>query len=197
MRRTPQQERGQRRVQQILDAAAGLFSEVGYEAATTNMIAHRANTSIGSLYQFFPNKEAIVETLAQRLADDLAHTLIAPDQPIDCVQAIEGFVDKLERFSREHPGFLSLLHGTLCSGSTIPLAPLLHNSLQHYLQALLPADDLPEMQSIIINIAICSTAAVLCFMTTQEAKFHPLILAELKKALTSYLCPDIPPTLIC
>ncbi|MCL4247811.1 MAG: TetR/AcrR family transcriptional regulator [Anaerolineae bacterium] len=195
MRRTPQQERGQRRVQQILAAAAGLFSEVGYEAATTNMIAHRANTSIGSLYQFFPNKEAIVETLAQRLADDLARTLIAPAQPIDCVRAIEGFVDQLERFSREHPGFLPLLHSTLCSGSTIHLSPLLHKSLQHYLQALLSANDLPEMQS--INIAICSTAAVLCFMPTQEAKFHPLILAELKKALTRYLCPDVPPTLTC
>lgn len=66
MRRKPQQARGQRRVNTILDAASQVFSELGYEAATTNIIAIRANTSIGSLYQFFPNKEAILSAIATR-----------------------------------------------------------------------------------------------------------------------------------
>ena len=58
MRRTPKQKRGQQRVEQILDAAARLIVAEGYENVSTNAIAKEANTSIGSLYQFFPNKDA-------------------------------------------------------------------------------------------------------------------------------------------
>jgi AcrR family transcriptional regulator len=53
---------------QALDAAAEVFAEVGYEKATTNLIAARAGMSPGSLYQFFTNKEAIAEALAGRYA---------------------------------------------------------------------------------------------------------------------------------
>lgn len=66
MRHTPKQERGRQRVNQILDAASEIFSEIGYEAATTIMIAERAKTAVGSLYQFFPNKESILQALAAR-----------------------------------------------------------------------------------------------------------------------------------
>lgn len=66
LRRVPQQDRGQRRIDRILDAAAEVIAEGGVAAATTNAIAARARTSVGSLYQFFPNKEAIVHALAAR-----------------------------------------------------------------------------------------------------------------------------------
>ncbi len=66
LRRQPQQKRGQQRVEQILDAAAEVFDEVGFEAATTQMISNRAKTAIGSLYQFFPDKKAIFNALELR-----------------------------------------------------------------------------------------------------------------------------------
>jgi AcrR family transcriptional regulator len=53
-------------VEQIVEAATQVFSERGYAGATTNHIAERAGVSIGSLYQYFPNKEAILVTLAKR-----------------------------------------------------------------------------------------------------------------------------------
>ena len=56
----------QERVEQILDAAAIVFDEVGFEAATTHAIANRANTAVGSLYQFFPDKLAIFNALELR-----------------------------------------------------------------------------------------------------------------------------------
>src|SRR5438874_1475180 len=64
--RQPKQERGKRRVALILDAAAEVFADLGYEATTTIKIAERANISVGSLYQFFPNKDAIVRELVDR-----------------------------------------------------------------------------------------------------------------------------------
>ena len=64
-RRQPKQKRGKERVRKILLAAAEVFTEVGYSAATTQQIADRANTAIGSLYQFFPDKLAIFHTLEE------------------------------------------------------------------------------------------------------------------------------------
>ena len=66
LRRQPQQKRSQERVEKILDAAAIVFDEVGFEAATTHAIASRANTAVGSLYQFFPDKLAIFNALELR-----------------------------------------------------------------------------------------------------------------------------------
>src|ERR1700691_1280644 len=69
LRRLPRQSRGRRRVDGVLEAAAGEISEVGYEAATMSSIATRAGASIGSLYQFFPNKVAIVQALRRHYCD--------------------------------------------------------------------------------------------------------------------------------
>lgn len=66
LRRQPKQQRGKERVEKILDAAAAVFDEVGYEAATTHLIATKAGTAIGSLYQFFPDKAAIFKAMELR-----------------------------------------------------------------------------------------------------------------------------------
>ncbi|KJH70564.1 TetR/AcrR family transcriptional regulator [Aliterella atlantica] len=66
LRRQPKQQRGKERVEKILDAAAAVFDAVGYEAATTHLIAAKAETAIGSLYQFFPDKAAIFHAMELR-----------------------------------------------------------------------------------------------------------------------------------
>jgi AcrR family transcriptional regulator len=69
LRRQPKQQRGKDRIEKILDAAAIVFDEVGYEAATTHLIAAKAKTAIGSLYQFFPDKAAIFNAMELRHAE--------------------------------------------------------------------------------------------------------------------------------
>ena len=66
LRRQPKQERSKERVEKILDAAAAVFDEVGYDAATTHQIAAKAGTAIGSLYQFFADKAAIFHAMELR-----------------------------------------------------------------------------------------------------------------------------------
>ncbi len=70
-RRIPIQERGEQRVAGLLEAAAAIFSEVGYEAATMRDIAKRAGASIGSLYQFFPNKEVVARAIKTQYCQEL------------------------------------------------------------------------------------------------------------------------------
>jgi AcrR family transcriptional regulator len=65
-RKSPSQERSRLTVERILDAAARIFHEQGYAGATTNDIADEAGLSIGSLYQYFPNKDALLAALTKR-----------------------------------------------------------------------------------------------------------------------------------
>jgi AcrR family transcriptional regulator len=65
-RKSPRQERSRRTVERILDAAARIFHEQGYVGATTNDIADEAEVSVGSLYQYFPNKDALLVALTRR-----------------------------------------------------------------------------------------------------------------------------------
>jgi AcrR family transcriptional regulator len=65
-RKRPSQARSRATVEVILDAAAQVFEAHGYAAGTTNRIAERAGVSIGSVYEYFPNKDAIVVALAER-----------------------------------------------------------------------------------------------------------------------------------
>lgn len=65
-RRAPRQTRAQRTVDFILEAAAYILSEDGLEGFTTNRVAERAGVNIASLYQYFPNKNAILEALQVR-----------------------------------------------------------------------------------------------------------------------------------
>src|SRR5213592_2982294 len=66
LRRVPVQGRSVARVARMLDACAELVDEVGYESLTTTMLAERAGVAIGSVYQFFPDKRAIVQALTLR-----------------------------------------------------------------------------------------------------------------------------------
>lgn len=69
--KTPTQERGERRVADLLRAAEQIFASVGYEAATMSGIAQLAGSAIGSLYQFFPNKESIGSALLAEYMNEL------------------------------------------------------------------------------------------------------------------------------
>jgi AcrR family transcriptional regulator len=68
----PKRARGKERVAALLDAAAALIARKGYEATTMTEIAQRAGAAIGSLYQFFPSKEALAEALFNRYAERAA-----------------------------------------------------------------------------------------------------------------------------
>ncbi|MFI0355285.1 TetR/AcrR family transcriptional regulator [Actinomadura sp. 9N407] len=69
-RKSPTQQRAVKTRERILDAAARVFAEHGYAAGTTNRIAEAAGHSIGSLYQYFPNKDAILAELVTAHARD-------------------------------------------------------------------------------------------------------------------------------
>lgn len=74
-RRKPRQARSQATVEVILAAAARVFARSGYAATTTNHVAAKAGVSIGSLYEYFPSKDAILVALTERHVDEAEREL--------------------------------------------------------------------------------------------------------------------------
>lgn len=109
------QARGERRIAQLLEAAATVFTTTGYTAASTNAIAREAGVSPGTLYQFFPNKEAIAIELGGRLVHEMQETYgeaLAPVDPATPLEEVVGAaVDRFIAFNCEHPVFFALMHG--------------------------------------------------------------------------------------
>jgi len=70
-RKKPRQERSQQMVETLVEAAARVFVKEGYAKATTNRIASAAGVSVGSLYQYFPSKDAIAVELLRRYREGL------------------------------------------------------------------------------------------------------------------------------
>ena len=80
-RKTPIQSRAKVTSEAILEAAEIIVLKDGYEKATTNYIAERAGVSIGSLYQYFPNKDSILSALIELKVSRLARRAPAPQKP--------------------------------------------------------------------------------------------------------------------
>ncbi|TSC34347.1 TetR/AcrR family transcriptional regulator [Corallococcus sp. Z5C101001] len=70
-RKMPRQERSRAMVETILEATVRVLLARGYEGLTTIAVAERAGVSVGSLYQYFPNKESLVALLAERHVAEL------------------------------------------------------------------------------------------------------------------------------
>jgi AcrR family transcriptional regulator len=70
-RKQPRQQRSQATVEVILDATARVLCTIGYDRASTNRVALAAGVSVGSLYQYFPSKEALVAALVERHVEEM------------------------------------------------------------------------------------------------------------------------------
>jgi AcrR family transcriptional regulator len=140
--RAPVQKRGQLRVEAILDAAEAVIGEVGVEAATTNAIAERAGSSVGSLYHFFPNKSAILHALAERYADS-STSILRRERRIDepWVPLEELFPQMIAAFAamdEAHPGYMAICRATdNASGGKSIISLRMEEHMQQMVQELL------------------------------------------------------------
>lgn len=114
--RPPVQRRGQQRVDAILDAAEEVIGEVGVEAATVQAIAERSGASVGSLYHFFPNKDAIVEGLAERYNRTVRETMERSrraDEPwVPLRELFPRMIADFVALEQRHPGYMQVCRAT-------------------------------------------------------------------------------------
>lgn len=193
-RRVPVQDRSERRVAGLLARAAEVIAEVGYEAATMTEIAARSEASIGSVYQYFPNKEAITIALRRQYVADLEArwaVLVDKADGLGAGKLGEEIVDLFFGFASEKPAFFPLMSAP----SRIWNDPAARNRLREQFGALLlkknPAFTKAEaLQVGIVILQAVKGMNVLC--AEARPKERPPIVAEHKRLLSGYLSQRLP-----
>jgi AcrR family transcriptional regulator len=116
-RRQPSQARSRETVEALLEAATRVFRRQGWKA-TTNRIALEAGVSIGSLYEYFPNKQALLVALAERHVEvaeaGIASALEQTHSLADLLEALQRAVLSSQRYPSEAIALLS-------AGTGLPL----------------------------------------------------------------------------
>lgn len=190
------QARGQRRIDQLLDAADTVFAQVGYERATTNAICAQAGVSPGTLYQFFPNKQAIADALAARYLERLPEThraafdIASADAPL--AELIAHLVDPFISLQRQGPGLEALLTGSVISDELTASIDGLKQHVEKSLAALFRARCPGANRAEINRAAATSVQLVKAFLhsaVTGTPKQQKEGIQELKTVLFRYLEP--------
>lgn len=190
------QARGERRIAQLLEAAAAVFCTTGYTAASTNAIAREAGVSPGTLYQFFPNKEAIAIELGDRLMHEMRETYgeaLGPVAPATTLEeAVGAAVDRFVAFNCEHPVFFALMHGPDVPGRIAEEHDALHLTLVSRVEGLLsaflpdtPADDITRTAQVCLGIYKAGLELILAHEGAERAAY----IRELKNVLFRYVEP--------
>jgi AcrR family transcriptional regulator len=187
---------GVQRIASILNAAEIVFTEMGYDEATTNHIAARASISPGSLYQFFSNKEEIVQALAARYTEELqgvyesVFSIEAASLPLSLW--LNQIIDGLVTFHLAHPAFLLLFSRNALLSQFSSLAHTLQQEVQNRFEFGFQgrAPHLSSTQRILCaTISVQLFKAVLRLLLQTEEDERRLLMDELKTALHRYLEP--------
>ncbi|MFR9728046.1 TetR family transcriptional regulator [Saccharopolyspora sp. MS10] len=197
LRRKPVQQRSTQRVEKMLESCAQLIDELGYEGVTTTLIAERAGVAVGSLYQFFPDKRAVVQELTRRnlhrfvtaigerfATAELAHWWDAVDTVIDVYITMHRDVPA---FSRLHFGDvvdLRLLDESKDNNAVIA------DKLIELLGERFPLDD--EDLALPLSVAVEAADAVLNLAFRRDAAGDEQLVAETKELVRGYLANRMP-----
>ncbi|MEV4799413.1 TetR/AcrR family transcriptional regulator [Nonomuraea sp. NPDC049421] len=181
-------------MEQILDAAEDLIADIGYPDLTTNQVAARAGMSPGSLYQFFRNKDEILDGLVTRYTDGRlgfwAERLAAvtPDIPLETL--VDGLVDESVAFKTRSPAYWSLLYGSATGDRLATASARLHDAIAAQVAALLRrrSPGLDQQRALLMGtMAVAMVKAVMPLASAAEPARAADLVAELKRALTAYL----------
>jgi AcrR family transcriptional regulator len=188
----PRQKRGERRVAELMAAAAEVFAQTGYRAAAMSSIAEKAGAPIGSLYQFFPSKEAVAEALLTRYLDEMSVLgKEADDRLVD--MDLKTFVHELVRrhidFSRQRPAFAELIEASaLFSRPSVRSEPraIFTRNVSRSLSVLapaLPADRLRQIADVTVQL-VKAANALNKHVARRDAK---AVMEEMEFVVSSYL----------
>lgn len=114
VRRRPQQARSRARVERLLEAADAVLASEGYEALTIRRIATRAEVPVGTLYQFFADKQGIVDALAMRYLEQFTGVVadvVARAERERWTDPVQVLLDGFIELYRSNPGYLSIWTG--------------------------------------------------------------------------------------
>jgi AcrR family transcriptional regulator len=202
-RREPRQARSKERVERILDVAAAIVDERGVDAVTTNAIAAEAELPVGTIYQFFPNRQAVLHALLARGLDALDarfQPLLAPahdDEPL--AVTVDAVVDALAAAYTEIPALAALVQGLRADPRFAAVADANNERIAGWLVELVrrqvPGLPAARMRAIATTAVVATDAVLMAWLRAVraggKARGRP-ILDELRALLVAYLGQVLP-----
>ena len=187
------QGRSLARVSRMLDACAELMDEIGYDGLTTTLLAERAGVAIGSVYQFFPDKRAIVLALAQRNIESYVERLsgkISSGELTHWWDAVDAAMDEFIDMNRSTPGFRTLRFGDVVDRNLLDADRDNDAVLTEQLgKVLVGAFGVPENDRLLFSLAIAVEMAdgLIKLAFRRDPDGDDQVLSEAKKIVKEYL----------
>jgi len=194
-RKTPVQSRSRERVERILDAAASAFADVGYDAATTDGIAAQAGTSIGSLYQFFPNKQALFDAVAKRHLDrasELFDVLLAAHiEGIPWYEVLDRAIDGFAGLDRSDPNMRAVWRNWHVAGGFVAASEALNREFARRTEAVFArlSGVSRAKRKLVSTMVVEVITAMLFVVARRPAQASRPLLDETKVMLRRYIEP--------
>jgi len=198
MRRAPMQRRSTERVDLMLDVCATLLDRVGYESLTTKAIAEQAGISIGSVYQYFPDKKSMVRSLAVRYLEEFLQRL---DQALSGTplrewrQLVDGMLRVYADMLDASPGFRAIrigpAHDPYIMQPDEDNATVIAAGTRELFRGQVDLPDEPRVERILV-VALTMGDALLQLAYRRDPTGDKEILAELTSVVTRYLDQELP-----
>lgn len=194
-RRTPRQARSEDRLAGMLDAAAELIAETGYEAATMTAIAERAGSSIGALYQYFRNKEEVARALREQYGEEMAQGWAALEKvaaQLTLEELVHRLFDLMTAFMIARPAYIPLLSAPLNYQRSADARMRLREHFARIFQQKQPALDAAQAY-LIANVTLQLVKGLNPLYAQSSAKDRILLVQEFKTVVTAYLTLKLAP----
>lgn len=153
LRNEPVQARSAARLEALLDAAAAVIDEIGYERLTTAMVAERAGASIGTVYRYFPDRIALLQALGARNLERVLTRVgdeVARPEHENWVAALTAAMALLVEAFRTEPGFRGLRAGDVIDLRPVPgdrtAKSVIGDRMLDALMTRFDIDDSPELR---------------------------------------------------
>ncbi|MEU1588812.1 TetR family transcriptional regulator [Micromonospora sp. NPDC005710] len=177
----------------MLDACAELVDEVGYEGLTTTLLAERAEVAIGSVYQFFPDKRAIVQALTLRTMESYLQRLderFASDEMTHWWDGVDAGIDEYITMHRTVPGFRTLHFGDVVDLHLLDEQRdnngVIADQLARVLTERFGLNDVPQLR-FVLEIAVEAADALIKLAFRRKSDGDEQVLLEAKALIREYL----------
>jgi len=192
LRRKPVQQRSAQRVERMLEACASLIEELGYDGVTTTLIAERAGVAVGSLYQFFPDKRAVVQALTLRNLERFMANVV---QRFDSAElehwwdAVDSMFDVYVEMHRTVPAFSRLHFGDVVDTRLLDDGKDNNTVIAEGLASLIAERFGRSMSELQLPVAVAIEAAdgVLKFAFRRNERGDQIVVDEAKALIKGYL----------
>jgi AcrR family transcriptional regulator len=192
LRRKPVQQRSAQRVERMLEACAALIEEVGYDGVTTTLIAERAGVAVGSLYQFFPDKRAVVQALTLRNLERFMATVVERFDAVELEHwwdAVDSVFDVYVEMHRTVPAFSRLHFGDVVDTRLLDVGKDNNAVIAEGLAVLISQRFGRSMEELQLPVAVAIEAAdsVLKFAFRRNDRGDQKVVDEAKALIKCYL----------